>query len=112
MIRELNEFRGKIRGNFDFLGVVCNMTHGPTPAGNENQSYVGVQEALATAPGNPEVFSTFVPDRAYLGRPDGANISYNLRGSDGQRARAIFNQLSDEIGGKMGIVEPLALAAE
>lgn len=112
MVRELNEFRGKIRGNFDLLGVVCNMTHGTSPAGNEGLSYAGIQDALATAPGNPELFSTFIPDRAFLGRPDGANISYSLKGADGQRAREMFNQLSDEIGGKMGIVEPMALAAE
>lgn len=97
MLEYLSTFKKIIRARFTILGVVCNMTEGAQPVGNEGSYLEQVQSAITTHADRPVVFETLVPDRKDIGRPEGATLGYMLRGRDGEWVRTTFDALSRQI---------------
>lgn len=113
MLRGLDELKRDLNADFQVAGVVCSMTRKEkVPEGTETAAISDLKIALEKVP-HAEVFSQFIPDRVWIGRPSPEPIGYLLKGHDGQAAREIFDNLSDEIALKVGLNhQQLNVAAE
>lgn len=112
MVQDFGVLREQIGGEFQIMGVVCNMTHGQTVVGTETASLSSIEAALAALPNRPPVLTQYIPDRADIGRPQGTHLAYLIPGQRGDEVRRVFNAIADEISELAGLERRIANAAE
>jgi cellulose biosynthesis protein BcsQ len=101
MMDYLKTFKKTIRARFRILGVVCNMTGGGRPVGNEEGFLNDVKTILSGHADDPIIFDTLIPDRKDIGRPEGAALGYMLSSRDANWVRETFDALAEQILGRI-----------
>ena len=112
MLEYLVTFRARIRGKFEVLGVVCNMTEGQKADKTESAVLAQIETALAGVDGNPVIFDQYIPDKPIIGRPQGSHLAYLTQGRGSKEIRTMFDSLSDELADRMGLPHAVAKADE
>ena len=112
MVQDFGVLRERIGGDFQIMGVICNMTEGYTARGTETSSLASIETALAALPNQPPVISQYIPDRVDIGRPQGTHLAYLLPSQRGDEVRKVFDAIADEIMDLTGLERRIANAAE